>query len=306
MTSSQHFRDTQGWLEWILSPRGGGPSSASTRTYTDALEASLAQTEQSLAEANAENAGLKEDLQSARLALKETTGWSERLPAALQELASLAAGDLAGEYAEQELAEAVLELAGEHLLASVDIKRGDPAGESRANAAQRARKADPYKRARGHPRSGLHLAAGHRSGPGHSRGRGIPGTAVVCSLAGVEGHAPSATRSPSSATRIPRQASRPAPAPEQPAAIVNVTVDGQSAIEYRELYGRMAWSAGLAQSAGILDRLARGHGGQAYQAADREFRLLVDADQAEQACELAEEALADQDGLIFRLSIAQR
>jgi hypothetical protein len=87
---------------------------------------------------------------------------------------------------------------------------------------------------------------------------------------------------------------------------VQVTVDGHSAIGYRELYGRMAWSAGLAQTAATLDDLARKHGGQAYQQADREFSLLVDTDQAEQACELAEQALAEQEGLIFKVSIARR
>jgi hypothetical protein len=93
---------------------------------------------------------------------------------------------------------------------------------------------------------------------------------------------------------------------EQPVELINVTVDGQSAFGYRELFGRMAWSACLAQTAAILDNLARGHGGQAYQTAGREFKMLVDADQAERACELAEAALADQEDLKVRVEIARR
>ena len=52
--------------------------------------------------------------------------------------------------------------------------------------------------------------------------------------------------------------------------------------------------------------MARANGGQAYQTGDRDFRLLVDADQAEQTQDQAAEALEDYDGLIFRVSIAQR
>ena len=277
------------------------------KEYTDALEASLAQTEQSLAEAKAENAGLEEDLQSARLALKETTGWSERLPPALQELASLAAGELDGEYAEQELAEAVLELAGEHLLASVDIKRGDPAGEIESET-QRNEHGRPIRTS---VRAGTCTVdcawqPGIEAGPDTAEVVESLCRAVVFSLAGVEGARAERDTSPSSATRHPSQGISPCAGAG--AAGGDRQRDGGRG--ERDRVQGAVWSYGvvgsLAQTAAILDRLARGHGGQAYQAADREFRLLVDADQAEQACELAEEALADQDGLIFRLSTAQR
>ncbi len=278
------------------------------RAYVDALEASLAQTEQTLAEAKTENTGLTEDLQSARLALKETAGWSERLPSALQQLASLAAGELDGEYAEQELAEAVLELAGEHLLASVDIKRGDPTGEI-ASETQRNEHGRPIRTSVRAGTCAVNCAwqPGIEAGPDTSEVVESLCRAVVFSLAGVEGSR--AERDTVTQLGGKRSLARHLALRkrlEQPAAIVNVAVDGQSVIEYRELYGRMAWSAALAQTAAILERLARGHGGQAYQAADREFRLLVDAGQAEQACERAEQALADQDGLIFRVQIARQ
>lgn len=276
--------------------------------YADALQARLARTEQDLARAEAENAGLTEDLLSARLALKETAGWSERLPAALRELASLAAGELNGEYAEQDLAEAVLELAGEHLLASVDIKRGDPTGEIERET-QRNENGRPIRTS---VRAGTCAVdctwqPGIEAGPDTAEIVESLATAVVCSLAGaanarVERDVVTQLGDERALARhlALRQRS------EQPVELVHVIVDDQSAISYRELYGRLAWSASLAQTASILDRLARGHGGQAYQTADREFRLLVDADAAEQACELTEEALADQEDLKVRVQIARR
>lgn len=278
------------------------------REYADALEARLAQTEQSLAQAEAENAGLTEDLLSARLALKESTGWSERLPAALRELASLAAGELDGEDGEQDLAEAVLTLAGEHLLASVDIKRGDPTGEIE-HETQRNENGRPIRTSvrAGSCAVDCTWQPGIEAGPDTAEVVESLCMAVVCSLAGVEGSR--AQRGVVTQLGDKRSLARHLALRqrlEQPVQLVLVTVDGQSAISYRELYGRLAWSAGLAHTAGVLDRLARSHGGQAYQTADREFSLLVDAEEAEQACELTEDALIDQDGLMFRVEIARQ
>ncbi len=51
-------------------------------------------------------------------------------------------------------------------------------------------------------------------------------------------------------------------------------------------------------------RTGRDHnGGQAYQASETSFHLLIDADRAEQAHEHAETALADNDGLIFQVTL---
>ena len=99
----------------------------------------------------------------------------------------------------------------------------------------------------------------------------------------------SATTSPSSATsaRCSRHLALRQRL-EQPCELVAVSVDERSAIRHRELYGRLAWDASLADAASVLDRLARAHGGQAYHTADREFRLLVDLEQGEEACELTE------------------
>jgi hypothetical protein len=276
--------------------------------YVDALEQRLTQTEQALAEAQTENDALTEDLQSARLALKETAGWSERLPAALETLASLAAGDPPEKDTEQALADAVLTLVGEHLLASVDVKRGDPAGEigSATKCNEHGRPISTNARA-GTCQVSCTWQPGIEAGPDTAEVVESLCRAVVFSLAGVEGAR--AERDTVTQLGDKQSLARHLALRQrlgQPVELVQVAVDGQSVIEYRELYGRMAWSAALAQTAAILDRVARANGGQAYQAADREFSLLVDVEQAERACELAEQVLADEDGLIFRVSIARR
>jgi hypothetical protein len=275
------------------------------RAYVDTLEASLAETEQALARAQAENAGLTEDLQSARLALKETAGWSERLPAALEKLASLAAGDLPEEYAEQDLAEAVLELIGEHLLASVAIKRGDPTGEVESET-QRNENGKPIRTSvrAGACQVSCTWQPGIQAGPDTAEVVESLCRAVVFSLAGVEGarvERDVVTQLGDSRSLARHLALRRRLA--QPAAIVNVTVDGQSVIVYGELYGRLAWSASLADAASVLDRLARLHGGQAYQVGSRCFRVLVDVDRVEQARELVMEALEECEGLVFAVVV---
>ncbi len=99
------------------------------REDVEALQARLAQTESDLATVRAENDGLTTDLNTANLALGETAGWSERLPVALGDLTNLAAGKPTDEDTKAHLAAAVLALAGEHLLAKVDVSIGEPAGE---------------------------------------------------------------------------------------------------------------------------------------------------------------------------------
>ncbi len=276
--------------------------------YVDALERRLAQTEQSLSEAKHENEGLNEDLHSARLALRETAGWSERLPEALETFASLAGGELPEEYAEQVLAEAVLELAGEHLLASVDIKHGEVAGEVE-HETKRNEQGRPIRTT---VRAGTNTVnctwqPGVDAGPDTAEVVESLATAVVCSLAGVE----NARTERDTVTQLGDRRSLARhialrQREQRSVELINVTVDRESTVEYRELFGRMAWSAGLAQTAAILDDLARDHGGQAYQRADREFSLLVDATEAEQACEQTEAALSDQEGMVFRIEIARR
>jgi hypothetical protein len=289
-------------------PRRKGALFGVQRAYVDALEERLETTKDDLETAHGKNVELTTSLESARLALAETAGWSMRLPGALRELANLAAGNVDGEDTERRLANAVLALAGDHLLASVNVTRGDPAGEVEQ---------DTQRNENGRPiRTTVRIggcAVDCTWQPGVDAGRDTTAiveklaTAVVCSLVGV-----ASTRakrdivtqlgdSKALARHLALRARQ-----DQPAAIVNVTVNGESQIEHRELYGRMAWDASLADAASTLDRLARANGGQAYQTAERDFRLLVDAYQAEQTQDQAAAALEDYDGLIFRVSIAQR
>ncbi len=280
------------------------------RAYVDALEQTLETTEEDLETAHAKNAEQADDLQSARLALAETAGWSERLPAALQTLAALAAGDVDSEDADpgRRLAAAVLALAGEHLLAGVEVSIGDPQG-----GLQRETSVNENGRpVRTIARIGA-CAVDCTWQPGVDAGRDTTeiverlATAVVCSLVGVA----SARVARDIVTQLGdgkalarhlalrnRQ--------NQPVAIVDVTVTGESRIGFQELFGRMAWDASLADAASALDRLARANGGQAYQTGSQDFRLLVDVDQAEQTSDQAAEALEEYDGLIFRVSIARR
>jgi hypothetical protein len=274
------------------------------KEYAEALETRLAQTEE-------ENAELAGSLRSARLALDETAGWSKRLPEALRELASLAAGEVMDSDAEQTLADALLRLAGEHLLSSVTITRGEPGAEIESET----RENENGRPIRTTVRLGA-IVVDATWQPGIEAGADTTGVieglcaAVVCSLAGVQG-------ARTDRDVVTQLADRRALARHlalrqrlgEPAALVRVTVDGRSVISYRELYGRLAWSASLAQAAGVLERIARAHGGQAYQTGERELRLLVDLDLAEQACRLAEEALAEDGedgGLLFRVELAQR
>lgn len=265
--------------------------------YVDTLEAGLTQ-------AQAENERLTESLQSARSALNESTGWSQRLPSALRELASLAAGEVS-ENPEQSLANAILTVAGEHLLASVNVTRGDPAGDVERST-QRNENGRPISTVvrLGRCEANCTWQPGVEAGPETTEIIEGLCTAVVCSLAGAMnarvgrevvtqlGDRKALARHLALRNRL-----------DQPAQLVRVRVDGESAIKHRELYGRLAWSAALAETAGVLDRVARAYGGQAYQTADREFRLLVDADRTQQACELAERATEEYDELIIRIDV---
>jgi hypothetical protein len=276
----------------------------------DDLEARLANTESDLETAHAKNAEQADDLQSTRLALEETTGWTERLPAALETLAALAAGDTDNEQGDpgRRLAAAVLGLAGEHLLSGVEVSIGEPRGELQRETSVNEN-GRPVRTA---ARIGA-CAVDCTWQPGVDAGRDTTeiveklAAAVVCSLVGVA--STRATREIVTQLGDGKALARHLALrnrQNQPVAIVDVSVSGESRISYQELFGRMAWDASLADAASTLDRVARAYGGQAYQTADRDFRLLVDVDQAEQTQDQAAEALEEYDGLIFRVSIAQR
>ena len=279
-------------------PRRRGALFGVQRSYVDALEARQAE--------------LTSSLESARLALEESTGWSKRLPAALQTLAQLATGQLDWdreqpnqhrEDTEHTLAAAVLALAGEHLLSSVDISIGEPAGELQ----RETRRNDNGRPVRTVVRLGA-CAVDCTWQPGVDAGldtteviEGLS-AAVVCSLASVAasraerdevtqlGDARSLSRHLALRNRL-----------DEPAAILRVMVDGQSSIEHLELYGRLALSASLADAAAVMDGLARTYGGGAYQTDDREFRVLVDAGDVDAAEYALQERLSGYDRIVFRV-----
>lgn len=269
--------------------------------YVDTLEAALAQVE-------GENERLTASLQSARSALAESTGWSKRLPQALRELANLAAGNVSEENPEQTLANAILAVAGEHLLAAVNVTQGDPTGELEKST-ERNENGRPISTVikLGACEANCTWQPGVDAGPDTTEIIEGLCTAVVCSLAGTinaraEREVITQLGDKRSLARHLALRNRQ----NQPAQLVRVRVDGESAIKHREVYGRLAWSAALAETAGVMDRVARAYGGQAYQTSDREFRLLIDADKAAQACELAERATAEYDELTIRIDLAQR
>jgi hypothetical protein len=275
------------------------------REYTDALEQGLTRARQHLAAAKATNEQMSNDLACARAALAHATGWSERLPAAVRVLARLAAGDLDEHDPDSPIAAAIMTLIGEELLASVDISTGDPEGAPRRDTTlnENARPIATTVRI-----GGCVVECTWQPGANASRDTAeiVEGLceAVVCSLAAAT--AARAKRDVVTQLADERSLRRHQALRERtgrPGSLVRVTVDGKSAVEHRELYGRLAWSAALADAATALEHIANANGGQAYHLSDRDFRLLVDPDNAEHACEQTERALADQDPLIFNVTL---
>ena len=286
-------------------PRRRGALFGVRRDYVDALEAKHA-------EVLAENAELTSGLRSARLALDESAGWSKRLPASLAELASLAAGDLVGEDVQGRLGAAVLALAGEHLLARVEVSLGEPAGELDRDTTWN----DNSRPIRTLVRLGG-CVVDCTWQPGVDAGRDTTGvieglcTAVVCSLVGVA--ASRVQRDPVTQLGDERSLARHQALRarlQQPAGTVRVVFDENSTVEYQKLFGGMAWDAALSRVAADLDEIARAHGGQAYQVSPPpdqvtvlEFQLLVDAGDVDAAAVAAQAQLAHYDGLRWRVDV---
>jgi hypothetical protein len=274
------------------------------REDVEALQARLAETQDRSAE-------LASSLESARLALGEAAGWSDRLPAALRDLATLAAGESVDD-AEPRLASAVLALAGEHLLASVDVSIGEPTGElqreTRVN--ENGRPVLTIVRLGGCVVDCV-WQPGVDAGLDTTRIVEALSTAVVCSLAGIA--ASRVQRDPVTQLGDQRSLARHEALRarlQQPAEVVGVVFDENSTVEYRKLFGGMAWEAALSRVAADLDEIARAHGGQAYQVSPPsgqvmvlEFRLLVDAGDVDAAALAAERQLGDYDGLSWRVDV---
>lgn len=276
------------------------------RAGVEALQARLAQTESDLATVRAENDGLTTDLSSARLALNETAGWSERLPVGLAELAQLAGGSALDEQSSSRLAASILAVAGEHLIAAVDVGFGDPTGDL-SQATTRNDNGRPIRTVVQLGQCVVDCTWQPGVDAGEDTTRIVEGlcAAVVRSLAGVaasrvERHLVTQLGDERAFHRHLALRARL----EAPAATIDVVVDPQSQLKHSELYGRKAWEAALARAAAELDRLARAHGGQAYHVEDLAFTLLVDEQHLDAVVTAAEEELADYDGLIFAVGDA--
>ena len=274
------------------------------REYTDAVEQGLNRARHNLAAAKATNEQLTNDLASVRAALEHATAWSERLPNAINQLSALAAGELDETDPGGAIATTILTLIGEELLAAVEVQAGEP-----DSALQRETTFNDNDRP---------IATTARMGecsvhctwqPGAEAGKDTADVveglcaAVVCSLAA----ATTARSKRDAVTQLAdeRSLQRHLALRERqarPATLIHVTVDEASAVAHRELYGRLAWSAALAEAASTLERIATANGSQAYQTAPHDFRLLIDPDRVEEAASQTKDALADQaDGLIFHI-----
>jgi hypothetical protein len=276
------------------------------RAGVEALQARLAQTESDLATVRAENAGLTTDLSSARLALNETAGWSERLPVGLAELAQLAGGSALDEQSSARLAASILAVAGEHLIAGVEVGFGDPTGDL-SQATTRNDNGRPVRTVVQLGQCVVDCTWQPGVDAGEDTTRIVEGlcAAVVRSLAGVA--ASRVTRDLVTQLGDERAFHRHLALRarlEAPAATIDVVVDPHSQLAHSELYGRKAWEAALARAAAELDRIAHAHGGQAYHFSDLAFALLVDEQHLDTATAAAEEELEDYDGVIFRVGDA--
>ncbi|HEY7933600.1 MAG TPA: hypothetical protein VID48_07225 [Solirubrobacteraceae bacterium] len=275
------------------------------RGDVDAFVARLANATADREKARSESAELAERLRSAHLALGEAAGWSERLAVGLGEFASLAAGDLPVEDVAGRLGAAVLAVAGEHLVAELRVSLGDPAGELERGTSwnENGRPVSTVVRLGGCVVD-CTWQPGVNAGPDTARVVEGLCSAVVCSLAGVAvsrvkrdvvsqlGDGRALARHEALQERL-----------EQPLGVVTVVVDERSMVGHRELYGRVAWTAALADAAGVLERIARAHGGQAYHPSDLEFRLLVPQGAVGDVRDVVDRAVADYEGLVFDVGV---
>ena len=264
-----------------------------------ALQALLARTQEELDEARnlAEQEREQHALQvkSLRGALDESAGWAQRLPPALWELMKLAAGEADREGLDQRLAEAIHEVVGWHLLASVEISRGDSVGEvdqrtewdttgrpsstttrfgEYAVACVWDPRADVDEDIVGIVESLCVVALFSLAGAAEASMREQRG--IVTQLG--DGHA--LARHRALRERLDQHTSE-----------LSVEVNEDSAGEHRMLYGQVAWDASFADAGAALEEIAHRHGGAAYQVGALSFRLLIDRDREVQPHAEAEERL---------------
>lgn len=234
-----------------------------------ALQAALAQAQQ--------------DLLLARAALEESAGWARRLPVALSELAKLAAGESDGEDPFERLAAAIQEVAGAHLLASVEFVH--VYSETRTEYDERTEWHGP-----GRPRS-TEVRLGQNvvrcvwadSLAGEDTVRLIAGLcrSVLFALLGVGNASTREMRGVVTQLGDGQALARHIALRErlgQPTSELHIEVAANGAEGYHSLYGGFSWDAAFADAGSTLEEVAHRCGGQAYQVGPLTFRLLVDED----------------------------
>jgi hypothetical protein len=245
-------------------------------------------------------AGAEAELREARMALEESAGWARRLPLALDALARLAVGESEGEVETdtfERLAGAVREVAGEHLLASVEALYSS--SDSGVELAEHTDWEGPAR-----PRS-TEVRVGTRVLrctweptvlAGQETVAVVAGLcrAVLLTMLGIEGAGrredrSSVTQLGDAQTLVRHLALRRRLG--YPTSELSVLADTSEVQEYLELFGRISWQATFADAAVTLQEVAYSCGGEAYQCNEWEFGVIVDADRAEDARVQLEERL---------------
>lgn len=227
--------------------------------------------------------------------LKESVGWSHRLPVALSELTRLVAGRAERDGLFERLARAVHEVVGAHLLASVTLSTTDWVAQASQHT-ERDGAAGP-----------LYTSAllGDRAISGTWEPAADPSVetvevvealcaAALCSLAGLAEAEEREQRGVVTQLGDAHAHARHLALRErlgQATGELSVAVREESAGEKRSLFGRIAWQASFADVGATLEEIAHRYGGQTYQLGPYSFWMLIDRDCATQAQAEVEERL---------------
>ncbi len=243
------------------------------------------------------HAATQDELRLARAALEETAGWAHRLPLALLELARLAAGESEGDDPFERLAAAVHEVAGAHLLSSVEFLHVySPTPEE---LEQHTDWHGPGRPLTTEVRVGPH-ALRCAWEPTVLAGEDTVATvtglcrAALFSLLGLAAASGREQRGIVTQLGDGHALARHAALRErlgQPTSELDVQVDAKQADGHRSLYGALSWEAVFADAGARLEEIAHRCGGQAYQLGPLSFRVLLDAEHGQGARAELEEGL---------------
>ena len=234
-------------------------------------------------------------------ALKESAGWAERLPAALSDLARLAAAGSAWEDPETHFAAVIRDLAGHHLLAEVEI--ASVYADSPTDQSEQTEWRAPEAPLRTDVRVGTRLCRctwADAATAGEETTTVIESLcrAVLFSLAGLDVAGERDQRWIVTQMADGRACTRALALRERlslPTAIVAIYADPESAGEHREVYGQIAWEASFADAGAVIEEAANRAGGQAYQTYKRTFAIVLDPDRADDVETELRERLEDRE-----------